>query len=228
MEYFSKGHLPYAVLAIIVLLVFTLLPIALLCLYPCRCFQRLLNVCHLKCQALRTFMDAFQGCYKDGTNGTRDCRFFAAVFLITRVAVNLLLVTTLVSYNNSLIITLFLIVILLVSGFQPYKKQFYNILDIFFLVSAGSFMSSAYIMQDFNTRLIENTDNFVLIPLAPIPVVYPLCLLLYYVWKKSRRFQSATEWIRACFSRSESVEESLPRRVIMDEAAALLKRKRHS
>jgi len=32
-EYFSKEHLPYAILAIIVLLVFTIIPIALLCLY---------------------------------------------------------------------------------------------------------------------------------------------------------------------------------------------------
>ena len=230
-EYFSREHLPYAVLAITVLLVFTLLPIALLCLYPCHCFQRLLNVCHLRCQALRTFMDTFQGCYKDGTNGTRDCRFFAAVYLITRVAVHLSLVLTLVSYSTSVFITLLLIMILLLSGFQPYKKQFYNVLDIFFLVSAASFMSSFWIMQDFNSKLIENVDRVVLLSLAPIPVVYPLCVVLYYVWKKSRRLQSATEWIRACFSRSksyQSIEESLPRRVIMDEAAALLKRKRHS
>ena len=227
-EYFSKEHLPYVVLAIIVLLVFTLFPIFLLCLYPCRCFQRLLNISHLKCQALRTFMDAFQGCYKDGTNGTRDCRFFAAVYLITRVAVHLSLVFTLVSYNTSVFITLLLIMILLLSGFQPYKKQFYNVLDIFFLVSAVSFMSSAWIMQDFNTKLIEIADRVILLSLVPIPVLYPLCVVLYYVWKKSRRLQSATEWIRACFSRSESyqsVEEFLPRRVIMDEAAALLKRK---
>ena len=205
-EYFSKEHLPYAVLAIIVLLVFTLLPIVLLCLYPCHCFQRLLNVCHLKCQALRTFMDAFQGCYKDGTNGTRDCRFFAAVYLITRVAVHLSLVLTLVSYNTSVFITLLLIVILLLSGFQPYKKQFYNVLDTFFLVSSVSFVSSLWIMQDFNTRLIEIADRVILLSLAPIPVLYPLCVLLYYVWKKSRRLQSATEWIRACFSRSVSYQ----------------------
>ena len=205
-EYFSKEHLPYAVLAIIVLLVFTLLPIVLLCLYPCHCFQRLLNVCHLKCQALRTFMDAFQGCYKDGTNGTRDCRFFAAVYLITRVAVHLSLVFTLVSYNTSVFITLLLIVILLLSGFQPYKKQFYNVLDTFFLVSSVSFVSSLWIMQDFNTRLIEIADRVILLSLAPIPVLYPLCVLLYYVWKKSRRLQSATEWIRACFSRSVSYQ----------------------
>ena len=229
-EYFSKEHLPYVVLAIIVLLVFTLFPIFLLCLYPCRCFQRLLNISHLKCQALRTFMDAFQGCYKDGTNGTKDCRFFAAVYLITRVAVHLSLVFTLVSYNTSVFITLLLIVILLLSGFQPYKKQFYNVLDTFFLVSAVSFVSSFWIMQDFNTKLIEYADRVIFLSVAPIPVVYPLCVVLYYVWKRSRRLQSATEWIRACFSRSEayqSVEEFLPRRVIMDEAAALLKRKRH-
>ena len=226
MEYFSKEHLPYAVLAIIVLLVFTFLPIALLCLYPCHCFQRLLNVCHLRCQALHTFMDAFQGCYKDGTNGTRDCRFFAAVYLITRMAVHLSLVFTLVSYNTSVFITLLLIVILLLSGFQPYKKQFYNVLDTFFLVSVVSFVSSFWIMQDFNTKLIEYADKAILLSLAPIPVVYPLCVVLYYVWKKSSRLQSATEWIKAFLSRSKSyqnMQESLPRRVIMDEAAALLK-----
>ena len=185
---------------------------------------------HFRSQALHTFMDAFQGCYKDGTNGTRDCRYFAAVYLITRVAVNLMLVFTLVTFSNSPIITALLIIILLLSGFRPYKKEFYNVLDIFFLASVISFISSFWIMQDFNTQLIESPDRSVLIPLALIPVVYPLCVVLYYVWKKSRRLQSATEWIRAFSKRSESfrnMEESLPCRVIMDEAAALLKRKEH-
>ena len=107
-EYFGREHLPYAVLAISVLLVFTFLPILLLCLYPCRCFQRFLNSCHLRSQALHTFMDAFQGCYKDGTNGTRDCRYFAAVYLIARVAVYLSLVYSFFA-NNSILIYLLII-----------------------------------------------------------------------------------------------------------------------
>ena len=73
-EYLRRTHLPYAVLTISVLLVFTLLPILLLCLYPCRCFQRFLNRLNVNSQVLHTFMDTFQGCFKDGTNGTRDCR----------------------------------------------------------------------------------------------------------------------------------------------------------
>ena len=32
-------------------------------------------------------MDAFQGCYKDGTDGTRDCRYFAALQLLVRLGI---------------------------------------------------------------------------------------------------------------------------------------------
>ena len=49
-KYLSNEHLPYAVLAIVVLLVFTLLPILLLCLYPCHCFQQFLNRCQMRSQ----------------------------------------------------------------------------------------------------------------------------------------------------------------------------------
>ena len=67
-------------------------------------------------------------------------------------------------------ITLLLIMILLLCSFQPYKKQFYNVLDTFFLASAVLFMSSFWIMQDFTTRLVESADRVILLS---IPVVYP-------------------------------------------------------
>ena len=44
-EYFGEEHLPYAVLAVFVLLVFILFPLFLLLLYPMRCFQRCLSYC---------------------------------------------------------------------------------------------------------------------------------------------------------------------------------------
>ena len=123
-EYFSKEHLPYALLAMIVLLVFTLLPILLLCLYPCRCFQRFLNSCHLRSQSLHLFMEVFQGCYKDGTNGTRDCRYFAALYLIIRVVVHLSLVFLSFSFTNSVLNALLAVMISLLFGFHPYKMKF--------------------------------------------------------------------------------------------------------
>ena len=66
-DYFGREHFPYAILALIVLLVFVLLPLLLLC--PVRCFQQCLGHCGVKWLSLHIFMDAFQGCYKDGTNG---------------------------------------------------------------------------------------------------------------------------------------------------------------
>ena len=35
-EYFGRVHLPYAILAITVLIIFNILPLLVLCLYPCR------------------------------------------------------------------------------------------------------------------------------------------------------------------------------------------------
>ena len=197
-KYFSKEHLPYAVLAITVLLVFVFLPILLLCLYPCRCFQRLLNRCHLRSQALHMFMDAFQGCYKNGTNGTRDCRYFAAIYLITRVAVHLSLVFSSITFANSVIFAVLAIVILLLSCFHPYKVMFYNQLDIFFLLSLTVFVSSAYILQYHSMNMNERSaDKVIFEILVPIPIVYPVCLALYYIWRKSRRLQAAAEQIRS-------------------------------
>ena len=203
-EYFSEQHIPYAILAITVLLVFTLLPILLLCLYPCRCFQRFLNSCHLRSQALHTFMDTFQGSYKDGTNRSRDCRYFAALYLILRVAVHLSLIYSSITYTNAATSAVLAIMILLLSGFQPYKAKLHNQLDILFLTFIIVFMSSAYYLQFTSTLLKEKTERHIVILLAPLPIVYPLCLVLYHTWKTSRRLQSATKWIRALLQRSNS------------------------
>ena len=81
-EYFGEEHLPYGVLAVFVMLIFIIFPLLLLLLYPMRCFQQCLGCCGIRWHALPIFIDAFQGCYKDGTNGTRDCRYFAAAFFL--------------------------------------------------------------------------------------------------------------------------------------------------
>ena len=66
------------------LTVFAILPTLLMLLYPTRTFQKCLNCCGLRCLPLHIFMDAFQGCYKNGTDGTRDYRYFAGLYLLFR------------------------------------------------------------------------------------------------------------------------------------------------
>ena len=72
----------HAIAALLFSCTVLLVPGIILLLYPCLCFQRCLNRFHLRSLTLHTFVDAFQGCYKDGTNGTRDCHYFAALQLV--------------------------------------------------------------------------------------------------------------------------------------------------
>ena len=84
--YFGERHLPYAILGIVACLVFIVLPAMLFLLYPFVWFQKCLNLFPARWYILHTFMDIFQGCYKDGTpQGTRDYRWFAFIFFISRV-----------------------------------------------------------------------------------------------------------------------------------------------
>ena len=131
--YLGSSHIGYAVITLFLVFVVLIIPIILLFLYPCRCFHNCLNHFHLRLLPLHAFVDAFQGCYKDGTNGTRDCRYFAGfqlvlfpfVFLFIRECMMCLFSCTVVL---GLYITLFVIV-------QPYKNTVYNKTDVPLLMS---------------------------------------------------------------------------------------------
>ena len=93
-KYLGGEHLPYALIAVAVLLIFILFPLLLLIIYPMKCFQRCLGHIRIQFLALHIFADAFQGCYKDGTNGTRDFRYFAATYLMVRTIFYVIYVST--------------------------------------------------------------------------------------------------------------------------------------
>ena len=129
----SKGHLPYALLAICVSTTFVVLPCLLLVVYPLRLFQQCLNCCGIKWHAIHAFADAFNGCYKDGTNGTRDYRCFAGFYLIQRI---LIFLTNVFPFSNRyrigelwLIISSFIFIFV-----SPYKNRVFNFFDSFGLM----------------------------------------------------------------------------------------------
>ncbi len=128
LAFFGQKHLPYALLAIFVSTTFVLLPSLLLCLYPTRVFQKCLNCCGIRWFAIHAFADAFNGCYKDGTKGTRDYRCFAGLYLILRI-VCIMIVNMLTSnaFHKILsIATLFIFVLA-----SPYKNRLFNVIDGF-------------------------------------------------------------------------------------------------
>ena len=127
LEYFGRDHLPYAVLAIFMFTTFNLMALLLLGLYPCRYFQSCLNCCQLNSQVLRTFMDAFQGCYKFEPY---DCRYWAAFYLFLRIAILAIFASTQGVFFVVVCGTLFIPAVVLTAIVRPYRESVYNIIDL--------------------------------------------------------------------------------------------------
>ena len=125
-QYFGKDHLPYALISVAIFISLGLSPLLLLIFYPMSCFQK---YCYgANSYALRTFVDAFQGHYKDGTEpGTCDRRWFAGIYFLGRILVLYIIygaVKNIVCYTLagfSLMIIGMLIILL-----QPFKSSKVN------------------------------------------------------------------------------------------------------
>ncbi len=128
---FGQNHLPYAVLAILVCTTFVILPCLVLCLYPTRLFQECLNCCGLRWHAIHAFADVFNGCYKDGSNGTRDCRYFAGFYFLLRIW---LMAYKTVNYHGEHLEMLIqqvpsIVAVVIFALVSPYKNRLRNVLE---------------------------------------------------------------------------------------------------
>ena len=187
--YFGPDHLPYAILAIVMLLVFVILPMLLLFLYPFRWFHKFLNLFPFRWYVLHTFVDSFQGCYKDGTEpGTRDCRWFASLFLVVRLLLRITgsYALGVLFYTFSTIIVV--IVCILLISIQPFKESLrhHSYINAMFLL----------LLVLVNTLILAKEYakvNHVKVPvffsgvLGTIPLFYITGLILFWMYR-NRRF----------------------------------------
>ena len=174
--YFSAQHLPFALLAICVLCVFVVLPALVLLLYPTRIFQRSLGCCRVRWLTLHAFADTFNGYYKNGTEGTRDYRYFAGLYLMFRILPSLLLV---LQSNQWFVwiqaIVFCAIVSLLFALLRPYKDNWINIWD-----------SVVFALFSFSFIWVMYTEYIGRLPLAVVGVIAtaPLIYIIAYVLLK--------------------------------------------
>ena len=130
-KYFGLQHLPYALLALAIITLFIILPTCLLILYHLTCCHKCLKWCKLKGRVLDEFVDAFHKYYKDGRDGSMDCRWFASFYLLMRLGLYILftMITNALFFNVATIFTTVCVVVIIVV--QPYKKEYenFNVLD---------------------------------------------------------------------------------------------------
>ena len=207
-QYLSKQHVPYWCIAVVWLVTFGLVPPVLLTCYQFKCFQRCLHRLRLNRNGLRIFMDAFQGCYKDGREGGPDRRYFAGLYFIFRFFVFTVFdVALTLPYVYISLTTLFVIFGVVTAVLQPYKKRFLTYLDICF------FNLLAVIMTVQLFSLFLSTDSIPLprhmlwltFGLIMIPLAYVSLFVLYWVCRQSPRCGRgmavcAIQKLKFCFS----------------------------
>ena len=208
-EYFSRGHLPFAVLALCVLLVFAVFPLLLLLLYPMRSFQRCLGYCTgIRWHFLHTFADAFQGCYKNGTNGTHDYRYFAGLYFVIRIAILVGFIATTV-YMWLMIVLFPAVISLLFALFRPYKKSCFNYIDSLGFASLA--LTTFLIMYAIQTR--HTLILTVLYVMASIPFLYFISLLFYKILSQVALIRTCCRKIGETL-RARNTDEELPDRIV--------------
>ena len=121
-------------------------------------------------------MDNILACYKDGTNGTRNCRYFGVVY---HIALFIFMNSYMLEKSIFLLGMIAFICILagmLVALIQPYKYKLYNIVDVILLLSTGLLFIAALCSI---IVFIEAQGNTVFIfMITTVPYTIPLIYLL--------------------------------------------------
>ena len=206
LEYMKGTHLPYALLALTVLGLFIVLPLCLLAFSSFRCVRTCLGQCRVR--IVKEFLHAFQQYYKDGTNGTADCRWYAAYYILVNLGFYILCTFTLSGIFYILAIVYFILIALVVLLVEPYKEEyaFYSIVDCVQYLLLAVFCSSI-MFSNFTghfQRKYMFYAYFVSVGMASIPFIYIAALVIYKIGKRSGLTFCKTE---------SSLNESLPHRL---------------
>ena len=133
LDYWKGGALIWhSVVAVFFLFVHSLLPPIFLFLYSIKAFRKTLKLDRLCTVSM--IVNLLQQCYKDGTNGTKDCRWFSGIYFLLRILLFFVYVvlTNVLYHLPTLILMMELLLILTLWVhiiFSPYKRALYNQLD---------------------------------------------------------------------------------------------------
>ena len=195
----------------VTIVLFGLMPLLLMLVYPTRTFQKCLNCCGLRCLPLHIFMDAFQGCYKNGTEGTRDYRFFSAVYLLLRLI--FLLEVQAKTFNwwpsGSNRVVTFAALSLSFALLQPYKKRWYNILDSLFFACGALIEFIGTTCSGLSRLRYSVPVGVITLVLQTLPSLYLLLYLSHYLLFKTRlQHTKVAQWMAKLFAWKRSSDNN--------------------
>ena len=222
--YFSKEHLPFAILAIVMLVIFNIAPVLILICYPCPTMMR----CTTKSKTVSTFLVAFQNWYRAKP---QIYRHYSAAYFIARILI--LLTFALIHDFTYIPMTgfYFLLLCLLVTFARPYKQDRFNDVDgLFFLLYGFCYfllLVHMYIMV-YAPEINKRAAVVLLASLLSIPVLYGSWVLLKLVipqavWERIKLLHEKFFSSRGARAEATMDDEDFFDRLECDEHSPLLK-----
>ena len=183
-EFYSREHILYFLLALIQCLCFVFLPSLLLFLYPTRLYRWISQFISARKQlAITTFVEALNHCFKDGLNGTRDYRALAG-FLIVGIPTVSLLMWAIANFgggSSNLLAGPWLLFPLIY--FHPFKSTMANMSVGFYFVLVSIYLI-AYQYWTMTGTFLWQMFSF-LLPISQVPVLlWALYNLVCYIRKR--------------------------------------------
>jgi hypothetical protein len=178
MPYIVCSHrpIPRLIFSALLLLIFDIIPILLLILYPFKPFRTCLSKCKMDRLFITIFVEKFHGCYRDGLDGGRDMRSFSGLYYLMMILLSCYSALTIQGLMHishqlyyALVFLSFSLVIIIV---RPYKRKYMNILDTLLLAYAAV----TCMLLSRNSFAGEGTQIFIVL-LIP-SVVFGLVIVL--------------------------------------------------
>ena len=198
--YASKKHIYTIMFSAFVAIFLYFPPILLLIIYPTSLYRKISGRIRPRWRiGIKTYVETYQGCYKDSTNGTRDYRAMSGYSLIVpEISVLMLQIISiedsftvdnnLPQYSTLIIVMVFII---LCSLLQPYKQKIANVSAVAILAILGAGVTlSTGLHGQYQTDLIR----IMIITL----MFLPHCGLgVYLLWK--------VNIFKACYNKYKSL-----------------------
>ena len=185
-------------------------PTALLCIYSIKMFRRKFkNCCSHRIQiVLNTFVETFQGTFKDGLNGTRDYRVFPAI-----LATIIMFTTLLGSFGNvfNMYLPLYTLILLVLLSFviafaRPCKSFLTNLSLSFHMMWSAT---AGVILMGWMSNM--SLRSFSLVKLFTCVVLIPHILMISWAIYK---LLCNIRCVRECWFKTSTAGRQLRERVL--------------
>ena len=173
-----------SIMAILIIIIFVVLPLLLLLFYPTSLFQKVLRrfTCRAK-HAVHIFADTYQGCLKDGAEGTRDYRSVSALYLFLRFTLLGFYIRDTELGKSGLSFVIFSLIFtvcgIFIVTFKPYKDDILNYTEFGILFLMGNISLFTYAWFIF----LNNGYAIVVMTLSLLPHCITICYVVYLAIK---------------------------------------------